>query len=46
MRFPNWETYGKAIQGMANDPAFQSLMAEALKIAQVADRAVVVGIDL
>jgi hypothetical protein len=46
VRYPDWETYGKAQQAMASDAAFQKLMADALATAQVADRAVIVGIDL
>ena len=46
VRFPDWETYGKAHQPLASDTAAQKLLAEALTTAQVADRAVIVGVDL
>jgi hypothetical protein len=46
VRYPDWETYGKAQQALASDTAFQKLMADALATAQVADRAVIVGIDI
>jgi hypothetical protein len=45
-RFPDWETFGKAQPALASDTTFQQLMSESLGLAQLADRAVVVDIDL
>ncbi len=46
MRYADWETYGKAMQAMSNDPAFQEAYAEALSVGQLEGRSIIVGIDI
>ena len=46
MRYADWETYGKAMQSMGNDPAFQDAYAEATKVAKLEGRGIIVGIDI
>ena len=46
MRYADWETYGKAMQAMGNDPAFQDAYAEATKVAKLEGRGIIVGIDI
>jgi hypothetical protein len=45
-RYPNWEAYGKAQEGMAKDPAWVKLLAHTAEIAQVMGRNITVGVDL
>jgi hypothetical protein len=44
VRYPDWETYGKAQQSLAGDTAFQKLMTEVASY--LTDRIVVAEIDL
>jgi hypothetical protein len=44
IRYPSWETYGKAQQSLSSDSAFQALYSQVAS--HLADRIVVVGIDL
>ena len=46
VRYPSWEAHGKAQEGMAKDPAWAKLLANAAKISQVMGRNITVGIDL
>jgi uncharacterized protein (DUF1330 family) len=45
-RYASWEAYGKAQEGLANDPAYAKLMASTASIAQLTGRSVTVGVDL
>ena len=45
-RYPNWEAYGRAQEGMAKDPAWAKLLADTAKIAQMMGRNITVGVDL
>lgn len=44
--FPDWQAYGKAMQGMYEDHAYRTLIAEANKVGQLLDRAIMVVHDL
>ena len=44
--YPDWQSYGKAVHGMYEDKAYQSLFAEVLKIGQLLDRSIMVMQDL
>jgi hypothetical protein len=44
--YPDWQTYGKAAQGMYEDQAYQSLFKEVLKIGELVDRSIMVVQDL
>ncbi len=46
MRYADWETYGKAMDAMSNDPAFQEAYAEALSVGQLEGRSIITGIDI
>jgi hypothetical protein len=45
-RYANWEVYGKAQQGLANDPTWAKLLADTAKIADVMGRSLTVGVHL
>ena len=45
-RYADWETYGKAMQAMSNDPAFQEAYAEATKVSKLEGRSIIVDIDI
>jgi hypothetical protein len=45
-RYANWEVYGKAQLGLANDPAWAKLLADTAKIADVMGRSLTVSVDL
>ena len=45
-RYPSWEAFGKAQQGLAKDPDFARLMTNTANIAELAGRNITVGIDL
>ena len=45
-RSADWETYGKAMQAMSNDPAFQEAYAEATKVSKLEGRSIIVDIDI
>src|SRR6266705_168386 len=44
--FPDWATYGRAMQALSEDAQYQRIFAEALKIADLQDRSVIVTQDL
>jgi hypothetical protein len=44
--FPDWATYGRAMQALSEDPQYQRIYAEALKIADLQDRSVIVSQDI
>ena len=46
IRWPDWATYGKAMQSLAGDPEFQKLLAESRANTKLEERTIVVGIDL
>ena len=46
VRYPNWETYGKAMQAMSTDAEYQSLMAEAQQVGELHGRSIIVSLDL
>jgi uncharacterized protein (DUF1330 family) len=45
-RYPSWEVYGKAQEGLSKDPAYAKLMAHTATIAQLMGRNISVGVDL
>jgi|SRR5271167_1842281 len=44
--YPDGATYGKATQALSEDPQAQRILAEALKIAELQDRSVIITQDL
>ena len=46
LRFPDWETYGKASHASAHDPALQKVLAEVMAVAELLDRTIILGVDL
>ena len=44
--FPDWATYGRAMQALSEDAQYQRIFAEASKIAELQDRSVIVTQDL
>jgi hypothetical protein len=44
-RYADWEAYGKAQQGLANNPAWAKLLADTAKIANVMGRSLTVSVD-
>src|ERR1700751_5055697 len=44
--FSDWATYGRAMQALSEDPQYQRIYAEALKIADLQDRSVIVSQDI
>jgi hypothetical protein len=40
--FPDWATYGRAMQALSENAQYQSIFAQALKIAELQDRSVIV----
>jgi hypothetical protein len=46
VRFPDWETYGKAMQAMSTDAEYQNLMAEAQQVGELHGRSILVSLDL
>ena len=45
-RYSNWEVYGKAQEGLANDPAWAKLLAHTASIAQLMGRNITVSVEL
>jgi hypothetical protein len=45
-RYPSWEVYGKAQEGLSKDPAYAKLMANTAAIAQLMGRSITVSVDL
>jgi uncharacterized protein (DUF1330 family) len=46
INYPDWQTYGKAAQGMYEDKPYQALLTEAMKTGELLDRAIMVMQDL
>jgi hypothetical protein len=46
VRYPDWESSGKAQVALAAEPVFQKIMADALTATPRHDSAIVVGIDI
>ena len=46
VRYPNWDAYGKAMDKLSQDTAYQKLMAEAGEIAKLEGRTVITSVDL
>ena len=46
MRCPDWETYGRVMAAVAEDSKYQKTLAEGLMFSQLADRTVIVGVEL
>jgi hypothetical protein len=44
--FPDWTAYGRAQQALAADAEWQRLLGEAMKIAELRDRSVILADDL
>lgn len=42
LMYANWEEYGKAMQALGGDRAYQSMMAEVAAVSQIADRTFIV----
>jgi hypothetical protein len=40
--FPDWATYGRAWQGISDDPEYRRLLSESLRVAELMDRSVIV----
>lgn len=40
--FPDWETYGRAMQALSTDAEWQRVFAEASKISELQDRSLIV----
>jgi hypothetical protein len=40
--FPDWAAYGRAMQALSEDAEYQRIFAEALKVAELEDRSVLV----
>ncbi len=45
-RYSSWAVYGKAMEGVANDAAFQKLVAEMQGFSELMSRTITVEIDL
>ena len=46
INFPDWATYGRAMQAASEDREYQSLFAEAMKLAELQERAIFITEDL
>lgn len=46
IRYPDWKTYGKAMDKLAQDAQYQKLMAEVRKTSELLSRNVLVGLDI
>jgi len=44
--FPDWETYGKAMQGLSDDPEYQKVLAELSSTFQLQERSIMSVEDL
>ena len=44
--YPDWATYGRAMQALSGDAQYQRIFAEALKIADLQERSVIVTQDI
>jgi hypothetical protein len=45
-RYPDWESYGKAMQSLTSDPTAQKTLAEITAAFKLESRTVISGIDL
>jgi uncharacterized protein DUF6854 len=41
--FPDWESYGRAMQSLTADPEYRRLLTEFTKMYQMVDRSIVIG---
>jgi hypothetical protein len=46
VRYPDWQTYGKAQMALAEDATYQKIMTDALTVTPMEDRAIVIGVDV
>ena len=44
--YPDWQVFGRAVQGMYEDQGYQALFAEAMKTGELLDRSIMVMQDL
>lgn len=44
--FPDWESYGRALQSLTADPDYHRVLAEAAKTFELLDRSIVVGEEI
>jgi hypothetical protein len=44
--YPDWQVFGRAVQGMYEDHGYQNLFAEVMKIGELLDRSIMVMQDL
>ena len=44
--YPDWASYGRALQAMAADPQWQSIFTQALKAGEMQDRSIIVAEEL
>jgi hypothetical protein len=45
-RFADWESFGKGVQGLLNDPGYLKLVGEMAEIFKLENRTIITGIDL
>lgn len=45
-RYPDWATYGRAMQALTADPAWHAIMTEVTTIAKLEGRTLLTGVDL
>jgi hypothetical protein len=45
-RFADWESYGKAVQGLTSDPAYLKMVEEMAATFKLEDRTIITSIDL
>jgi hypothetical protein len=46
LRYPDWTTYGKAMEALASDTTFQKFLDEVGAVSSLVERTVLVGIDV
>ena len=46
VRYPDWKTYGRAMDALASDTQYQKILEEVRKTAELQSRSVVVGLDI
>ncbi|MBI1777918.1 MAG: hypothetical protein HYR63_21470 [Proteobacteria bacterium] len=46
IRYPDWKTYGNAMQALSTDAQYQKIIEEVRKVAELQSRSIVVGLDL
>jgi hypothetical protein len=45
-RFVDWESFGKGVQGLLNDPSYLKLVEEMAETFKLENRTIITGIDL